>query len=97
MTLSALNNLGVALAKRCEFDEAEVLYRQALAGRERALGRSNPETLVSVFNLATLLLKSGDYDAAGPLFERALAGFEHGLGSNNEYVKMCRHALEIIK
>ena len=38
-----------------KYDEAEPLYRRALAGYEEALGPAHPETLGTVNNLALLL------------------------------------------
>ena len=57
-----------------------MLYKRALAGRERVLGPDHPITLTAVNNLATLFIKQGRYDEAEPLYKRALAGRERVLG-----------------
>ena len=66
-----------------KYEEAEPLYRRALAGREAALGAEHPTTLASVENLANLLSNMGKYEEAEPLFRRALAGNEAALGAEH--------------
>ena len=63
-----------------KYDEAEPLYRRALAGKEEALGPAHPDTLITVNNLANLLSEQGKYDEAEPMYRRALAGNEEALG-----------------
>ena len=46
------------------------MYERALAGRERALGATTPDTLMTVGNLANLLNETGDAAAAAALRER---------------------------
>ena len=62
------------------FDEAESLYRRALAGKEAVLGADHLETLKAVNNLALCLKKQGKADEAEPLYRRALEGWERNLG-----------------
>ena len=66
-----------------KYEEAEPLYRRALAGREAALGAEHPDTLMSVNNLAVLLKDMGKYEEAEPLYRRALAGQEAALGAEH--------------
>ena len=58
---------------RSAYDQAEPLFRRALAIREAALGPDHPNTGKSLGNLAGVLQAKGDYDAAESLFRRALA------------------------
>jgi hypothetical protein len=60
--------------------EALPLFRRALEGRERVLGKEHPETLASVNNLAGCLQALGDVAEALPLFRRAADGFNALLG-----------------
>ena len=66
-TLATVNNLANLLSDQGKLDEAEPLYRRALAGKEEALGPAHPSTLNSVGNLAILLNKKGDAAAAQEL------------------------------
>jgi tetratricopeptide (TPR) repeat protein len=69
---SALNTLGVVLAQREEGrHEAEGLYREALALRERLFGPDHEEVATTVQNLAALDLARGRVPEALAAFERA--------------------------
>ncbi len=82
-TLTALNNLAFLLDSKGDYSGAEPLYRRALEGRERVLGRDHPDTLTSVSNLAGLLENKGDYAGAELLYRRALEGQERVLGKDH--------------
>ncbi len=60
-----------ACLHRCtgKYDEAEPLYRRALAVREKALGPQHPDTAGSINNLALLLKSQGasEHPAAAAL------------------------------
>ncbi len=60
-----------ACLHRCagKYDEAEPLYRRALAIREKALGPQHPDTATSINNLAGLLASQGasEHPAAAAL------------------------------
>ena len=79
-TLATVYNLAILLREQGKYDEAEPLYRRALAGKEEALGPAHPDTLGTVEGLAILLKQQGKYDEAEPLYRRALAGNEEALG-----------------
>ncbi|MCJ1334712.1 hypothetical protein MMC10_011424 [Thelotrema lepadinum] len=63
-----------------QFDEAEELYKRALAGNEEKLGPQHSDTLRTVHNLAIVYRNKGRYDEAKELYKRALAGNEEKLG-----------------
>ncbi|TFH54313.1 MAG: tetratricopeptide repeat protein, partial [Methanothrix sp.] len=65
------------------YEGAEPLFRRALEGRERVLGKEHPDTLTSVNNLAALLYSKGDYKGAEPLLRRALEAQERVLGKDH--------------
>ena len=47
-----------------KLEEAEVLSRRALKGKERVLGTDHPSTLLTMYNLAALLEQKGDLSSA---------------------------------
>ena len=65
---------------RGRYNEAEPLYREALAIRVRHLGEDHPLTAQSLQNLAQLLQNLGRYAEAEPLHRRALAVKRKTLG-----------------
>ena len=69
--------------EKIKLSTAEVLYRWALEGREKALGAEHPNTLRSASNLGNLLHQKGDYEGAEPLLRRALEGREKVLGAEH--------------
>ena len=79
-TLISVNSLGGLLEKQGKLEEAEVLYRRSLEGRERVLGVDHPNTLTSVNNLGVLLEDQGKLEEAEVLYRRALEGRERVLG-----------------
>ena len=62
------------------FDEAEALYKQALAIRENELGPDHPHVATSLKYLAQLYRLQGRYGEAEPLFERSLKIRESNFG-----------------
>ncbi len=82
-TLSSLNNLGVLLSDKGDYDGAEACYRRALAGREKALGPEHPDTLSSIGNLGVLLWETGNYEGAEEYYRRALTGQNKVLGPDH--------------
>jgi tetratricopeptide (TPR) repeat protein len=67
-----LNRAGAYLHGRASYQEAEPLFRDALAIREKVAGPKHPDTATSLNNLARLLQDEGALAEARPLFERAL-------------------------
>ena len=82
-TLRSVNNLGVSLGRRGDFDGAERLCRRALDGFERVFGPDHPRTLASVANLGNVLENRGDLAGAERLCRRALDGFERVFGPDH--------------
>lgn len=48
------------------------MHRQALDGREKVLGRSHPDTLISVYNLGSVPRNQGKYAEAEAAYWQAL-------------------------
>ena len=53
--LTAMNNLALVYYKQGRLEEAEILHRETLEGREKALGDEHFETILSKMNLAYTL------------------------------------------
>ena len=68
-----LNKLAIELHDQGKYDEAELLYREALEAY-RELGDRHPGTLASINNLGGLLQDKGDLAAAEPLLREAVEG-----------------------
>lgn len=65
------------------YEEAKVLFVEALAGARRAWGDGDEKTLVSISILAILLHKMNDFEAAKELYVEALAGYRKCLGDSH--------------
>ena len=79
-TATSLNNLADLYDSQGKYDDAEPLYKRALAVKEEVLGPMHPDTATSLNNLADLYESQGKYDDAEPLYKRALAVREEVLG-----------------
>ena len=56
--------------RRPRFAEKRTLYRRALEGSERVLGKEDPQTLTCLNNLAGCMRALGDAAGALPLYRR---------------------------
>lgn len=63
-----------------KYQEAETMYRQALASRENILGFQHPDTLTCVSVLGLVIQRQGNLEEAEDWHRRALAGRENLLG-----------------
>ncbi|KAI1846943.1 hypothetical protein JX265_014012 [Neoarthrinium moseri] len=82
-TLMSVGILAGVLRFQGKYEEAEVMNRRALDGREKALGADHPSTLTSVGNLALVLGDQGKYEEAEVMNRRALDGSEKALGADH--------------
>ena len=78
-----LNNLAGLYRSIGRYIEAEPLYIQSLAIKEKQLGANHPSTAASLNNLAGLYQAIGRYDQAEPLYLQSLAIKEEQLGVNH--------------
>src|SRR5437762_585064 len=67
-----MNNLAVVLSDQGRYEQAEEMHRQALALKERVLGKEHPDTLTSMSNLAGVLSGQGKYEQAVELDRQVL-------------------------
>ncbi|HEV7676316.1 MAG TPA: tetratricopeptide repeat protein [Candidatus Angelobacter sp.] len=78
-----LRNAGFYLHERGQYDQAQPLYEQALAIRERMCGPEHPDTADSLNKMAWLHDDQGRYAKAELLCKRALEINEKALGSEH--------------
>ena len=69
--------------RRPRFAEKRTLYRRALEGSERVLGKEHPDTLTCLNNLAGCMRALGDAAGALPLYRRVLESRERVLGKEH--------------
>jgi tetratricopeptide (TPR) repeat protein len=60
--------------------EADMMFKRALAGREKALGAEHTSTLLTINNMGLLYSAQGKLPEAERMHKRALAGYEKALG-----------------
>jgi tetratricopeptide (TPR) repeat protein len=92
----ALSRSAGRLLKDGKVDEAEKLFRSALAIRERINGPDDPETARCLGNLAFATMKQGKNKQAEDLFMRALSIRERALGPNHLDVARVHHDLGLL-
>ncbi|MEO8880647.1 MAG: tetratricopeptide repeat protein, partial [Gemmatimonadaceae bacterium] len=81
----ALNDLAAPSYSRGELEQAERLYKRALAIGEAQLGELHPDLSVSLSNLARLHQRKADWRAAAPLLGRLLAIKQRTLGETHPH------------
>ena len=75
-----LANLGRYEYEQGNYEIAQSLLEQALAGLEKNFGPEDLNTLLIVRNLAVVYCQQARYDEAERLYQRALTGWEKQLG-----------------
>ncbi|MEM9938369.1 MAG: tetratricopeptide repeat protein [Pseudomonadota bacterium] len=83
---ACFNEVGLMLKSQARHDEAEPLYRRALAIDEASYGPDHPSVAIRLNNLAGLRLATNRLDEAEPLYRRALAIDEASLGPDHPIV-----------
>ena len=92
-TLTARNDLGVALRAAGQLDEATPILEQNLADRQRVLGPDHPQTLVSQNSLAFAYRDAGRLADSIDLFEQTLIDRERVLGPDHPETLSSRNDL----
>ena len=80
-----------------KYKEAEPLYQQALALRQKLLGDDHPDVATSLNNLASLYYSQGKYKEAEPLYQQALNIFEQRLGVDHPHTIIVRGNFEYLR
>jgi len=88
-----LNGLAVLLHDTNRLEEAESLYRHALAIDEESWGADDPTVACGLNNLAILLQETHRMDEAEPLYRRALSINEKSYGDNDPTVATVLNSL----
>jgi tetratricopeptide (TPR) repeat protein len=70
-----LSHTAWLLEQNNSYPQAEKLYRQALAIKQKNLGLHDPDTLAETAILARLCADQGKYDQADEMYEHCLAGY----------------------
>ena len=79
------------------YNEAEPLYQQALALRQKLLGDDHPHVATSLNNLAGLYYSQGKYKEAEPLYQQALNILEQRLGVDHPRTIIVRGNFEYLR
>ena len=69
------------------YNQAELLYRRALEGMEKALGPEHPDTLTALINLAAYLYNQGEYTEALVWYEMSLVHSRKAFDDDDERTK----------
>ena len=85
-----MNNLGTVYDDLKDYEKALEYYERALKGKEKTLGKTHPQTLMTVMNIAIVYhVGTKDYEKAEEIYRRALEGYEAQLGKDHEDTKNC--------
>ena len=82
-SLVAINDLALTYEMQRRYNDARILYEEALAGLEERRGEHDQYLLTTIANLAACYHSLGLYDQAEPLFKRAIATREQDFGSDH--------------
>jgi tetratricopeptide (TPR) repeat protein len=80
---TSLNNLAGLYRSQGRYEEAEPLYRDALAMYKRLLGEAHPDVASSLFNLGALRYNQGRYSEALALLLQAQPIYLSQLGPDH--------------
>ena len=67
-TVTSKNGLATSLMSQGRFDEAEVLYSEALDQIRKSRGEDHFHTLTAINNLGYVRVMKADYETAVPIF-----------------------------
>lgn len=76
-----VSSVAAYLAKRAQYTEAELLFRQALNAGEQVLGPEHPLVAYPLHGLTDIALKQGAHGETEPLFHKAVRLREQALGA----------------
>lgn len=82
-TLRTANDLGLMYVDQDKLNEAELMYKRALAGFEKAVGPNHQFTLCTINNLGILYRNQGKPLKAEEMYTRALVVREKALGPDH--------------
>jgi tetratricopeptide (TPR) repeat protein len=85
-TARLMNELGVLLESKARYEDAEPLFRRALAISEKRYGPDHPSVAIYLNNFAGLLRDTNRLSEAEPMYRRALAIGEKSDGPDHPNV-----------
>ncbi len=88
-----LNNVAYALDEQRKYDEAEVLYLEAIDMQRQLLGSDHPDVAMALNNLSFLSYAKGDLDAAVRMTQESLEMYRRTLGDEHPTVARVMHNL----
>jgi CHAT domain-containing protein/tetratricopeptide (TPR) repeat protein len=94
--IAILNNLAFLHAALGQYDEAEDLYKRALAWREKNAGADSLPVAKTLDTLAKMYVDQSRLGEAEPLMRRALAIAEKALPSTDPYVSKLLNDLAVV-
>ncbi|MCJ1347902.1 hypothetical protein MMC31_006132, partial [Peltigera leucophlebia] len=84
-TYRAIQNLGFLYSGQDKLNEAKALYKRALDGFEKLLGREHSSTLNVVYKLGNLYAHQNKLQEAEEMYLRVQAGQKEGEGAENDF------------
>ena len=72
------------------------MYRRALDGEEKSLGKDRRGTLFTVHEMAKVFRRQGKYDEALGWYRRALAGREKSLGKDHSQILSTVYRMAVV-
>jgi serine/threonine-protein kinase len=90
---TSMNDLANLLRRRAAYAEAEGMYREALAMRQRLYGAEHPEVAAILHNLGAVRDRQSDYNQAETYYRQALTMRRKTLGSRDADVAESENAL----
>ena len=96
-TSRLLNQAGLYLRGRAEFDQAKSVHERALEIDEKVYGPDHPTVAIRVNNLGGVLEDLGDLAGARKSYERALEICRSRLGEDHPKTQLVTENLELLK
>jgi len=96
VTLTAINNLGIALGLEGNVSDAVSTARRTFEIQRRVLGEEDPVTLQSMSNLAANLILQGKWSEAKVLTEKWLESGRRVFGPEHPYYLVATHNLALV-
>lgn len=94
---TSVSSLAQLKYRQKDLEQAEALFRRALAIRERVLGEKHPDVAVTMNSLARLYFRRNDYAAAAPLLLRLLAIKQETAGAHHPEVAVILTSLAKVR
>ncbi len=91
-----LSNTALVMSALGDVEEAACIHTNLLEAREKSLGSTHPDTLVSANNIAELVRRRGDLPAAEHLHRNTLQKLTSVFGANHRWIFAARTNLALV-